>query len=251
LQDPLSGGAIGRNIQARGWLYRVEKLIVQFADKIVYVTKGAANFAEVQFGSSKIVAIYPGARDFGITRTPSKDIQNGKFKIVHLGSLYATRNFKSIILALDKLIAENIINADEIELINLGHVSPEIYDEIIQKKYVKVMSPVAREKALKFASNCDITLLIQNADERSMVTIPYKTYDYLNLPTKILALLNSDELTNLINDCGHIAVPLSEVQEISLNVKRLIYDPLDASQPIQKINAIDQALMMMDVDNFA
>ena len=33
LQDPLSGGGIGRNEQSKGWLYKVEKLIVDLADK--------------------------------------------------------------------------------------------------------------------------------------------------------------------------------------------------------------------------
>ena len=32
LQDPLSGEGIGRNDEARGWLYKVEKFIVDYAD---------------------------------------------------------------------------------------------------------------------------------------------------------------------------------------------------------------------------
>lgn len=213
LQDPLSGGDIGRNKQARGWLYRVEKLIVASADKTVYVTKAAAAFAESQFQSSKVFCVYPGAKDFAIIPGQRKGNSNGKLRMIHLGSLYATRNFRSIIAAIDSLIESGRLTASGVELINLGHVAKEISDEILLKPYVKILPPVAREEALRIAADCDVTLLIQNSDERSKVTIPYKTYDYLNLGNGLLALLNSDELTELLARCGHIAAPLSDVDK--------------------------------------
>ena len=248
LQDPLSGSDIGRNAQARGWLYRVEKLIVNSADKIVYVTNEAANFAANQFESSKVTCVYPGAKDFGIKRNPANDGSSFKFRLVHLGSLYATRNFKSIVAAIDTLISSNRLNANDIELINLGHVAPHIRDEIIQKEYVKILAPVSREKALQFAAECDATLLIQNSDERSKVTIPYKTYDYLNIDTPILALLNSDELSQLISECGHIALPLSDIQAITHHLGRLIDKSYSMGRAEKKIDAVQQSLFLMNLD---
>lgn len=222
LQDPLSGGDIGRNAQARGWLYRVEKMIVDSADKIVYVTMAAAAFAANQFQSSKVSCVYPGAKDFDIKPSQRQLHEAGKLRLVHLGSLYATRNFKSIIAAIDSLIASGKLTASNIELINLGHVAKEISDEILLKPYVKILPPVGRKEALQFAADCDVTLLIQNSDERSKVTIPYKTYDYLNLRKKLLALLNSDELTDLLTRCGHVAVPLADIDAITRSLALLL-----------------------------
>lgn len=222
LQDPLSGGDIGRNKQARGWLYRVEKLIVASADKTVYVTKAAAAFAASQFQSSKVFCVYPGAKDFEIIPSQQEVYSNNKIRMIHLGSLYATRNFRSIIAAIDSLIESGKLTTRGVELINLGHVAKEISDEILLKPYVKILTPVAREEALRIAANCDVTLLIQNSDERSKVTIPYKTYDYLNLGNSLLALLNSDELTELLVRCGHIAVQLTDIQSIVQNLAHLL-----------------------------
>ena len=241
LQDPLSGGDIGRNAQARGWLYRVEKLIVGKADKTVYVTKAAAAFAINQFQSSKVFSVYPGAKDFKILPGRRTSDSSRTLRLVHLGSLYATRTFKSIIVAIDALIASGLLTPSGIELINLGHVSKEISDEIRQKPYVKILPPIAREDALRYAASCDVTLLIQNSDERSKVTIPFKTYDYLNLGNKVLALLNSDELMEMITRCGHIALPLSDVDAIASYLARLLESSSTNVQSQVGIDAVQQA----------
>lgn len=213
-QDPLSGDGIGRNYQSQGWLYKVEKLIVRYSSKTVYVTRGAAFFASNQFNSKKIVAIYPGAKNFDIQPNKRKKNSKRKFRIVHLGSLYSTRNFKSIISSIDSLVATNKIKEDSIELINLGHVSKDISQEILSKPYVKILPIMSRIDALNFAAKCDLLLLIQNNDERSKVTIPYKTYDYLNLNIKTLALVKSDELALLVTTYGRLAVDLEDVKKI-------------------------------------
>lgn len=222
LQDPLSGGDIGRNAKSRVYLYWVEKLIVGAADKTVYVTRAAADFAANQFQSSTVFGIYPGARDFGIRFEQRPREESNKLRLIHLGSLYATRNFKAITAAIDTLIDSGQIESNQIELINLGHVAKDISDEILKKSYVRIFPPIAREDALRFASHCDVSLLIQNSDERSKVTIPYKTYDYLNLGNKVLALLNSDELTDLLKSCGHIAVPLTDVSGIASHLIEIL-----------------------------
>lgn len=221
LQDPLSGDGIGRNKEARGWLFKVEKFIIDNADMTVYVTEEAAEFAKKQFNSQKITFVYPGSRDFGIKHSRLDENQK-KLRLVHLGTLYATRNFDSIIKAIDLLIEEGKLEEENIELINLGHVGVEVIDRIIEKSYVKVLPSVARQDALEYASKCDATILIQNSDGRSKVTIPYKTYDYLNINNHILALLNSNELTTLIRNNGHTAVDVNDVQAIAeslLNIK--------------------------------
>jgi hypothetical protein len=222
LQDPLSGSDIGRNSSSAGWLFRVEKFIVKYSDKTVYVTEAAADFARKQFKSNKIEGIYPGSWDFDIRPDMSKPSKPAIFRMIHLGSLYSTRNLTSIITAIDMLISEGDYDETNFELLNLGHVSPEIRSEIEKKTYVKISPPVSRIEALNTASNYDVMLLIQNKDERSQVTIPYKTYDYLNIKNNILALLNSNELTSMMHSFGHMAFELHDVEEIKKGLISLI-----------------------------
>lgn len=232
LQDPLSGEGIGRNAQARGWLYKVEKYIINNANMTAYVTEAAADFAKKEFNSTNIFSVYPGSKDFGYSY--SDDKHNG-IKIIHLGSLYSTRNFDSVISAIDMLILQGSILEGEIELINLGHVSDEERQKLKSKSYVKILQPIQRTKALEFASKCDVSLLIQHSDDRSNVTIPYKTYDYLNLRNHILALLNSNELTKLITDYGHTALPLDD----KLQISRYLLDIKSNKVKLGNANSID------------
>lgn len=249
LQDPLSGGDIGRNLISAGWLYKVEKFIINHADKIVYVTKAAASYAKKQFLSPMITYLYPGAWNFKIYPSYSPKPEPRKYKLIHLGSLYATRNFRSIIGAIDLLIKREEFSELDIELLNLGHVSPEINNEIAQKSYVKIISPVNRVEALRIAADCDVMLLIQNSDNRSQVTIPYKTYDYLNLNNNILGILNSDELSSLLLGAGHLAFNLNDIDGISKGLMSILKKnlPSRSSTVPQLIDPIVQASKLIEL----
>lgn len=241
LQDPLSGSDIGRNQQAAGYLYKVEKFIVKYADKTVYVTRAAAEYARKLFGSEKISYEYPSAWDFGVAPGDREGTPSSKLKMVHLGSLYATRNFDSIISAVDRLIEEGAYSPTDIELLNLGHVSHEIREKISTRPYVKILPPLGRVDALKVAAESDVMLLIQNSDARSQVTIPYKTYDYLNIGNKILAILNSQELTELIEGAGHLAYKIEDIDGIARGLKKLLSDREPVRPGTSQLNAIHQA----------
>lgn len=247
LQDPLSGIDIGRNSHARGWLCKIESIIISQADKVAYVTKGASDYATEQFATSNICSVYPGARKFASINFIQRPSQAKPFRMVHLGSLYATRNFKTLISALDKLISEGQISPAHIEIINLGHVADDIRLDISCVPYISILPPVSRPEALQFAADSDLLLLIQNNDDRSKVTIPYKTYDYLNLGKPILALQNSNELAGLLASCGHFSASVSNVDEIASVLNQLINNKINIDIKFGNIEAVTQARELLDL----
>lgn len=250
LQDPLSGGDIGRNAQAVGWLSKMERFIIAMADKTVYATKAAALFAKERYGSDKIKSVYPGARDFHIRPTSKTSSESRVYRIVHLGTLYGTRNFKSICSAIDRLVSARVIAPSEIELINLGHVGKDVAEEIRHKPYVKILKLVGRREALEFAAGCDLTLLIQHSGERSKVTIPYKTYDYLNLGNNVLGLLNSAELTELLASLGHRSAAVDNVDAIEAQLSSLLAGRSAAERLKSQIDAVAQAKKLIEMPPF-
>ena len=89
-------------------------------------------------------------------------------------------------------------------------------------------------------------MLIQHNDNRSNVTIPYKTYDYLNIENHILALLNSDELTKLITHYGHTAIAIEDV----LHISKYLLDIKSNKVKRGNTNSIDyvtQAIRLVDI----
>jgi hypothetical protein len=108
---------------------------------------------------------------------------------------------------------------------------------------------VCRPEALQFAAEADLLLLIQNNDDRSKVTIPYKTYDYLNLAKPILALQNSAELANLVSNCGHFQASVSDVNEIAEILDKLINNKCDMNIKFGNIEAVEQAHELLALYN--
>lgn len=237
LQDPLSGKDIGRTANSAKLLNFVEKVIVQSADKIVYVTNAAADYAKSKFRSEKekIVAIYPGSRRFESNKS---NVSQNKLTMIHLGTLYSTRNFNTLIQAIDELIMEKTIEQNQIEILNLGEIYGEIKEHHLSRSYIHQESIKAREEAMQIANSFMVSLLIQHSDSRSETTIPYKTYDYINIGNPILALTNNDELSNLLEDNKHLAINVSNINSIKDALITLLSDYTEIKSNINPL-AID------------
>jgi hypothetical protein len=224
LQDPLSGADIGRNSRSAKMLAMVEGIICRNADKMVYVTKQAAVAAGKRFPGCRIEHVYPGAKRFLDLDTPVSKKRDGAFRLVHLGTLYSTRNLNTLIEAIELLICRGLIHSKEIEVHNLGEIYGEIRDEHLAKSYIKQFPIRPRMAAIREARKYDASLLIQHTDERSKLTMPYKTYDYLNIGNPILALTNNLELNGMMSSLGHFSVEVSDVERIASTLLKLMKD---------------------------
>jgi hypothetical protein len=241
-QDPLSGNGIGRNSKSAKYLFLVEKFIINNSLKVVYVTKNSSLEAISKTGANNIVSLYPGSKNFMIQVDINK---TNLLRIIHLGSLYSTRTFNQIIDVIEDLIVCGFINKSNIELINLGHVEKSQVDFLSKFSYVKIIPPIPRLAALEYASACDYLLLIQNSDARSELTIPYKTYDYLNLKKPIISIIKSIELKGLLCEHGHKSSDLDSPRDIKEHITSL----LENSQTDEycTIDAEKQALQLINI----
>lgn len=243
LQDPLSGKDIGRTVNSARLSRLLEQHIVKISDKAVFVTKSAAREVQARYPkySSKIVAIYPGSKSFEtsscVNTTPGKVIE-----LIHLGTLYSSRNMYSLIKAIDELIEESKLDSHSVKITNLGDIYGEMREHHLARQYVEQKDILPRAEAISFAASKHISLLVQHADNRSQTTIPYKTYDYINIKNPILGLTNSTELSCLLRDNGHMAVDINDIEAIKAVLLDLVnnYDVfLKNSQEI-KIDIVAQ-----------
>lgn len=239
LQDPMTGEGIGRNLRSAVLLEWSEKIIFMFAHKVVYVTKSAAEFAKKKYHNTKaeIVAIYPGSRVFSSPKI-EKSHDNNKISMIHLGTLYSTRNLYTLIQAIDELIEEGRINSEQIQILNLGEVYGEIKQHHLSKPYFKQESIKPRQEAIQVASSYKILLLVQHLDPRSETTIPYKTYDYINIGNPIFALTKSQELSKMLSENGHVSVDISNIFEIKILLLDILNNYNDYKSKVKPI-AID------------
>lgn len=248
LQDPLSGADIGRNSKSAMMLAKVEAIIIKLASKVVYVTKQAAEEAQATSGANNITWIYPGAKRFTEVEEESTSTDK-KLRIVHLGTLYSTRNFYTLIEAIDRLISEGQLTENQIEVANLGEIYGEIKEHHLAKSYIKQFPIKPRREALIDAKHYSVSLLVQHADDRSKLTIPYKTYDYLNLHHPILALTHNQELYDLLKNQGHFPVNVSDVDGIADVIMTMVENNLSGNQRLTNstLDAAKQCRMLLEL----
>lgn len=242
LQDPLAGHGIGRSGSAK-LLLKLEEFLIKTSKRVVYVTKQAALEARKRYGKNNAVCIYPGSRNFNVK--PESTEVKSKFRLLHLGTLYSTRNFNTLVAAIDKLIDEKKLLADEIELINLGDIYGEYLEVYRSKSYFKQYPVRPRTEAIAYAAQSDVNIIVQHSDPRSTTTIPYKTYDYFNLDCQILGLTNNKELSDMLQENGYQAVDINNIEAIAEKVLKLVHKEISFSSNQKRLNILDQVNLLL------
>ena len=97
-----------------------------------------------------------------------------------------------------------------------GAMNADIKDRILQFPYpgiIMMHGLLTRDDALQKALEADILLIVQHADRRSITTMPFKTYDYLNTGKLVLGLVyRNNEIEELwgalwCEACQRLAAP--------------------------------------------
>lgn len=247
LQDPLFGIDIGHNKTSSRYLLILEKFLVKYSYRVIYVTKNAAYESKLRYpNKSNIQFTYTSSVNYEIKKYSLN--YGSTFRIIHLGNIYSTRNFNNVSISIDNII--NKIDNPVIDLTNLGNVSEDLLSFKEKSKFdFYFKKSISRIDALKEASKYDLLLLIQHTDDRSLLTIPYKTWDYLNLKIPILALTNNPELDRILQNHGHVTAKNSDVNSIELALKKILENYTLLSKDIKKnkYNIVEQTKKMIQL----
>ena len=230
LQDPMSGEGIGRE-GSKGLLQKMEHFLLRHASISVFVTKTASFEAIEKYNIKNIDYIYPGAPEYNFE---SKKINNpSKLDVIHMGSLYGSRNLFTLTSAINSLES---IYKDKFTISNIGHVDKEITTANYKDIKVSFLPHTSRELAIEAALNFDMMLLIQNTDGRSASTIPFKTYDYLQLGMPIFALINdNDELKDILEMNGHVVADINNIDDICSKLRFIFKNPIYPKIPLDMV----------------
>lgn len=214
-QDPIVGAMMHRSDRVRSFTQIVERFLAYTATRLVYVTKAAeiqARERNPKF-QDKIISLYPGAWDFNYSRCGVLDLSS-EILLLHLGTLYGSRNLDLLFDAIDALKSDGILENQVIKVVNIGAVYCEQLTTYLSRDDFVLEEPVDRKSALMRACRADALLLIQHTDLRSKETIPYKTYDYLNLKIPIFGILNNPELEEIIRLSGGYCCSNSDIESV-------------------------------------
>ncbi len=217
-QDPLVGKEISKSKFKQKMVRIFERAILNHADLCVYVTKQAALDSQNRNPDlkSKIIHNYPGSWNFSLDNYVDNElkIKSWPIEILHLGTLYGSRNLDKFFVALDELYLEGKIERGTVRITNLGSIYTSNISSYLVRNDFNLLPERQRIDALQIASSTSYLLLVQHDDERSSETIPYKLYDYMNLNIPIILLVKNPEIRDLCPNYSSLSADCSDVGEI-------------------------------------
>lgn len=198
IPDPIIGSEMPRDRLKLKIINLFEMSLIKSSAKYILTTEKNYDQTKNKYPqfSNNLIMNYPFAWDFGISKIPKKE--STVREILHLGTLYGSRNLDLIFTAIDELLLQNRIKEDSYKIVNLGNLNCKNRINYLSRKDFELLTPLDREIALERASRSDVLLLIQHSDSRSDETIPYKLFDYSNLDLPILALTRNQEINKLL-----------------------------------------------------
>jgi|LSQX01.2.fsa_nt_gb UDP-N-acetyl-D-glucosamine dehydrogenase len=200
-------------------LREMEKKIVEFADKIITTTDGAAsNYKKIfNLKDDKVVTITNGydEEDFkeislGKNKSNNKDNekdQNKRFTIIHNGVLYGNRSPIPFINVIKNLVDGNKISKDKIVVYFAYTDKDEEYKAYIKERglgeCIQFSGYLSHKESLKKASNADLLLLIIGEEEKWKTVHAGKVFEYLRLCKPIMGLSPKGSVTEeLLTETG-------------------------------------------------
>jgi hypothetical protein len=221
-QDPIVGNGITRSKLNNKFMLKLESFMIKRTYKSFFVTERAARSAVERSPklSQKITFMYPGSWDF---RIPKQEFNEKlHYTFAHIGTLYGSRNMDNLFLALDRIKSDPGFKDVTIDIMNIGAIYLENVEAYQSRSDFVFTGELSRTEALTLASQAHGLILIQHLDERSLETIPYKTYDYLNLGGAVLGITNNEELDELLLLNGGLVAEAKSVDSIEKGLKKLI-----------------------------
>jgi glycosyltransferase involved in cell wall biosynthesis len=230
-QDPILGVAMTRSSMTRRISSCIEAWLTSHSYRAVYVTREAARLARERNpkNASQIIGVYPGSWRFLPQVSKDERITGDTFEFFHLGTLYGSRNLDLFFDALDALRKEGFRPAEAVRVVNLGAVYCETATSYLTRPDFHSLEALDRLTAIVRARKASVLMLVQHADDRSQETIPYKTYDYMNIGLPIFGLLKNDELQEIIESAGGYAAKADSFTSIKQTLRSSLSD-LVASQ---------------------
>lgn len=228
---------------------KAEKLLLQYADKIITLSQGIYNHYR-KIDSTKDMVIIRNGYDHELFIDCEYELIGEKREIIlaHVGSIYKGRNIKDFIMGLLKF---NHTTGIKVIFNIVGILDKEALEDIKSVELsdgvqVNVVGSLPHEEAIQYLKDCDISILITHR-RGSGYAIPGKVFEYIGACKPILAVTKDIELVSLIQSkYGECAEHSSS--EVSQKLLKIIESTYDFSDRLN-YSRMKQAKKIIEVMN--
>lgn len=224
-QDPLVHPAMGRNRRSVQLYERVERLVAMEATRVVFLTEEARRrFDKRTGGVGKCCVIYPGSNPRPLAPGPHQRAARCRF--AHAGTLAGSRNLRGFLAGLELVLKRHPEWKEQIEVRLYGHMDGGMRTMVQEFPFANIVHDfgrLPRLEALQAMGQCDVLLLVQNAEDVSRETIPSKVYEYLFAGRPVFGLIyDNPELRGLLVQHGHLAREMGDSEGVRDDIEYMV-----------------------------
>lgn len=219
-QDPFLGLEMNLSSRTLRAMRALDQFMIRRARKYVTVSKGSLGrlLSRTPHGGNKLEAIYPFAHPKLVDAKPLPDQEgSGPVEFLHTGTLYGSRTLTPLFSVLDKSYEAGELLRGSVIITNLG----ADYTDSPERSDYQRLPAVPRTKAITRALHAHCLLLVQHSDSRSLETIPFKLYDYLNLSIPILVIGRNGEIRGLLSEADFYT-EIGDVDGLTAAIHRMV-----------------------------
>lgn len=171
---------------------KLESSVIKKSDTITFISHSMKNIYSEYFNSSrnKMNTIYNGFDKEDLNTSNIRDTQNSKLSIFYSGSFYSgLRSPKPLLQILDKLIEEQLISENKLEIIIVGNFENQLKLEIANFKSFKCIHFIGRlnrNEVLKKQLEADLLWLIVGDKITHYTSLPLKFFEYIHTRRPII-----------------------------------------------------------------
>lgn len=150
--------------------------------------------------------------------------RNEKFTLTYTGSMYGRRNPLALLTAIEKLLSDNKISANDFKLKFIGRFGNEVlemFDNCSFKQNIEIIGYIPHKDSIAHLMTSDALLLVVDESKESEEIVPGKVYEYIGVQRPILAIAPTNgAIARLIYDTnsGKVAhqTEISTISDIFL-----------------------------------
>lgn len=226
-RDPWTKVSYYNDLKLSSWAdrkhKRLEKKVLNHADKRVAVGwKMKSDYESI--GGRPVEVITNGFDDESIPKFPSIE-DNGKLKILYLGSLSRKRNPFLLWESLAELIGDGTINESQIELNFIGNIDPIVFESLdtlgLKNIYTK-RGYVPHQEVWEHYSKATVLLLIGIPNQPEI--LPGKLFEYLASQKPIYSVFpNNSDVEKILLECkGGLSANDEDKEQLKANLHHFI-----------------------------
>lgn len=213
--------------------HRLEKSVLQQADKVITIGKTMAEELEVIRGGK--VNIITNGYDISDFDNPTKEVNEDSFIITHVGSINADRNHDIFWKALYQLCDENKEFERKLKLIFVGKIDYQVQKSIKEYNFtnkIQIISYLPHNEITNYLFNANCLYLPLNNTPNAKGVLSGKFFEYLatNLPILGIGHPNGDAAEIMEETKAGFMVDFNDLEQLKISILAIYNSSLETNE---------------------